>query len=244
MAFSGASSNRLSSSGNLAHGIGTGAFTVAGWWYPTGITGGVECIGYCNGNRIGNFSLLLSGSSNLFGAYGSDGNYPFNTSLSNNVWVHLAIRRSATVLTGWVNGVQEASTWSGYALNTGSVTDAPQRICGAEDGTWVGKAHAADVALWATALTAAEIAALAKRWRPPDVRLQGLKAYWPLVREINDRWASNLTMSANSTAAFVDHPPMIESLYGAVPGFTSAGAAFKSAWARNRNTTIQPLVTA
>jgi hypothetical protein len=246
MAFSGASSdNWLSSSGNLSHGIGTGGFTLAGWWYPTAIGEGNERTGYWNGNRAGNFGLLLANASNLFTAYGSDGNYPFNTTLTANAWVHLAVRRSGNVVTGWVNGVQEATTWTGFALGNNSIPDAVQWICGTSDGLWTGKAHAAEVALWAAALTTAEIAALAKRYTPPAVRTSGLKAYWPLVREINDRWASNLTMSANSTAAFVTHVPVIGEFSSAAPSFSAAGGGgFKSAWARNTNTIIQPLVTA
>jgi hypothetical protein len=208
----------------LDHNIGTGGFTIAGWWYPTAIGGGNQRTGYYNGNRTGNFGLLLANSSNVFTAYGSDGNYPFNTTLSTGAWVHLAVRRSGNVITGWVNGTQEATTWTGFNLGNGTIANDKQWICGTHDGAWPGKAHAAEVALWAAALDSDEIKAL-KRYSPPEIRPSALKAYWPMVREINDRWSSNLTMSANSTATFMDHVPIIPMQSRLWPSKLSAAAA-------------------
>lgn len=215
MAFDGnnaGSGNRLASSSTFAHGIGTGSFTVAGWWYPTTIST-LGRVGWSNGAVGASLSLMLTNSATpAWGAYYTDGLYNFNTTLTANQWVHLAIRRIGTTITGWVNGAQEATTWSAYALSTGSIATATQYIGGVAAGD-TAKANAAEVALWAAGLSGGEIAGLAKRRKPPDVRLAGLKAYWPLNREINERWSSNLAMAAqNGAATYVEHVPLIEEL--------------------------------
>lgn len=229
--YNAVSGNWLASSTTLAHGIGTGDFCVAGWFYPTAIGSGTFRALYSNGALATSFSMMATTGSAKFAAYYTDGAYNFDTTLTMNAWVHLAIRRSGTTITGWVNGVQEATTWSAYALSTGSIATATQYIGGADTSSYSARANAAEVALWAAAPSADEIKSLAKRRKPPDVRLAGLKAYWPLNREINERWSSNLTMTAqNDTATYVDHVPLIEELGQFVSLTASGGGGGATPW--------------
>ena len=111
--YNGGPGNWLASGSTLAHGIGTGDFTVAAWVYPTTIASGTYRSAWSNGVLGTSVSFLLTGAASAkVSAHYTDGAYPFDTTLTTNVWAHVALRRSGTTITGWVNGVQEATTWS------------------------------------------------------------------------------------------------------------------------------------
>lgn len=217
--YNAGSGNWLASSSTLAHGIGTGDFTVAAWVYPTATSAGTVRMIYANGALGSSFGMVVNYTTTKFGMWYAGG-YSFDTTLTTSTWQHVGITRTSGVIRGYVNGTQEATTHSPTAVNLATAT---QYVGGGDSSSYGGRANLADVALWAAALSADEIKALAKRRKPPDVRLAGLKAYWPLNREINERWSSNLTMTAqNGTATYVDHVPLIEEL-GQFVSLTASG---------------------
>ena len=63
----------------------------------------------------------------------------------------------------------------------------------------------ADAAIWNAALTASEIASLAKGMTCDKVRPQSLVFYAPLVRDLQDV-RGGLTITNNNTATVANHP--------------------------------------
>ena len=221
-AYNGGSGNWLASDSTLAHGIGTGRFSVAGWFYPTAISASLRA-GYANGGLGASFALLITeGVASKFAVWMA-GTYAFNTVLTANQWVHLCVTRDNTgLVTGYVNGVAEATTHPALLISLATNT---QYISGADSGSYASRANSGEVALWSgITLSASEVAALAKRVKPPDVRTNGLKLYCPLVRERRDRWSygSNFT-AQNGAAAYVTHPRIIEQMWRNTPDLTAGG---------------------
>lgn len=161
-------------SGSFAHGIGTGDFTFACWAYQTA-SGSYSAL-WANGTYDPAF-YMEAGSRPpiLYGIGGGD--IAFNTTLSLNTWYHLAVRRSGTTITCWVNGVQEANT----GTRSGSMPTGVQRIANSSGAGVEGfSGRIAEAGLWAAALTAGEIASLAGGAHPTRVRRVSMKAYWPI----------------------------------------------------------------
>lgn len=63
----------------------------------------------------------------------------------------------------------------------------------------------ADAAVWNVALSADEIASLAKGFKPTRVRPQSLVFYAPLIRDLNDLRGA-LPLTNNNSATVTDHP--------------------------------------
>ena len=220
-AYNGGSGNWLQSANTLAHGIGIGRFSVAGWFYPTAISAAIR-VGYASGGLGASLALMLTDST--FGKFAVwlGGTYRFDTALTANQWVHLCVTRGATgTITGYVNGVAEATTH----IVLLSLPTEYQYISGADSGSYSSKANSAEVALWSgVTLSVSEVVALAKRNKPPDVKTNGLKLYCPLTREKRDRWSFGSDFTAqNGTATYTTHPQMIEQLPQATPDLTPGG---------------------
>lgn len=100
----------------------------------------------------------------------------------------------------------------------------------------------AEAAIWNIALSAEEIAALAKGFCPLLIRPANLVGYWPLIGrnspEIDRKSGFDMTVTG-ATAA--DHCRIIMPKKRIIRSFTRR---FKPAWAVNANTTIQPGVIA
>jgi hypothetical protein len=247
--YNGGSGNWLASGSTLAHGIGTGDFTIAGWWYPIA-TSIDHVIGMSIGARASanSVTLQLSGSDLKFRAFGSDGNYTFNTVLSLNAWVHLAVRRSGTTITGWVNGVQEATTWSGYALGSGSIATGNVYVNGAPSA-FVGKSHAAEVAVWSSALSAGDLLALARTWSPWFIAPSTRKLWLPLGglygRNVTPLTGALAFTGQNGAITYVEHPPIMYGDDAQVGLASSGGGGGATPWlyARHRSHIIGGGVT-
>jgi hypothetical protein len=65
--------------------------------------------------------------------------------------------------------------------------------------------QAAETAIWNVALTDAEIASLAKGFKPTRVRPQSLVFYAPLIRDLQDT-RGGLAITNNNSATVADHP--------------------------------------
>jgi hypothetical protein len=65
--------------------------------------------------------------------------------------------------------------------------------------------RAAEVALWSAALTADEVASLAKGFKPTRIRPQSLVFYAPLIRDLQDV-RGGLAITNNNSATVANHP--------------------------------------
>ena len=88
--------------------VSAGDFTVEGWFYPTNVTGGhtLFCLGTETTNR---FVVALDGTSvttNLFGA----GTVTYTSTVPITTWTHIAVVRSGTTVSVYINGTASATT--------------------------------------------------------------------------------------------------------------------------------------
>jgi hypothetical protein len=123
----------------------------------------------------------------------------------NNVLFHYGgVFESATSRTGYVNGVAGTTN----TTNIGSQNAANTITIGARWNTTIGNFYNNDIAevgVWNVALTAAEVASLAKGMTCDKVRPQSLVFYAPLVRDLID-YKGGLTITNNNSATVANHP--------------------------------------
>jgi len=119
----------LSATSNAAFGFGTGDFTVEAWVYITGGRG-ERTLFVANATNGANIFLSGAGSTIGIGRRGVDVNNTFGSTPTSNSWNHVAVARSGTSITCWVNGAvsgtQSQSNSINYAqgaANIGAISD-------------------------------------------------------------------------------------------------------------------------
>jgi hypothetical protein len=121
---------------------------------------------------------------------------------SANVWNHAVhVSTSTTSRFGALNGIISGVDTTSLTVNTFTRFTIGSIAVGASpmDGLL------AEVGIWNVALTADEIASLAKGMTCDKVRPQSLVFYAPLVRELQDV-RGGLTITNNNTATVANHP--------------------------------------
>lgn len=128
----------------------------------------------------------------------------------NNTWRHCVCRLSdsgtVSTATTHVDGAQNQSL--AYGAATPATTGMDRLgLCALVRGnvSSYSSATLAEVGIWSTAITAAEIAALAKGVACDQVRPQSLVFYSPLVRNLADV-ARGIALTNNNTATVAVHP--------------------------------------
>lgn len=183
--------------------------TLAAWVRPTTVAAGVAIYLSIGSNSDTSRVILGRTSGSAYAAtFNSAGNsrvYPSGTTdFTATTWAHVAlVIASSTSVDVLVNGSSKVTS----ALTRG-LTNIDRIIIGARTAAGTlgeyGNGDVAEVGIWNVALTAAEIASLAKGFRPDSIRPQSLAFYAPLVREIIDvRGGLTLTASGTSVAT---HP--------------------------------------
>jgi hypothetical protein len=121
-----------------------------------------------------------------------------------NTWYHsCGVFSSASVVNAYLDGNIGILTGSSAITPTGI----NQVLIGARFATSLGQFHdgvIAEVGIWNAALTAAEIASLAKGMTPDKIRPQNLVFYAPLVRDINDQKGGR-TITNNNGVTVANH---------------------------------------
>jgi hypothetical protein len=124
---------------------------------------------------------------------------------STNTWNHAcAIFTNNTSRTIYLNGGNSATNTNNIFITPGEIrigasVDNNNNLLQYMDGCL------AEVGIWNAALTAAEIASLAKGMTCDKVRPQSLVFYAPLVRDLIDT-KGGLTITNNNTATVATHP--------------------------------------
>jgi hypothetical protein len=178
--------------------------TIALWTNSTGVN--QTLVSLCTLNGVERFQITNPSGGNI-SAITSDGTTTATASRSGRIagaWNHAAGVFSATNnRIAYVNGV------AGTANTTNvSVSLIDTLIVAAVYNTTLQNYHSgliAEVGIWNAALTADEIASLAKGMTCDKIRPQNLVFYAPLVRNLIDQ-KGGLTITNNNGATVANHP--------------------------------------
>jgi hypothetical protein len=117
---------------------------------------------------------------------------------------HVCVRLSSTTANIYVDGSSVATAAAAIPVQTGMDRLGVGAFVRGNVVTFY-NGEVAEVGIWNVALTAAEIASLAKGMTCDKVRPQSLVFYAPLVRELQDV-KGGLTITNNNTATVANHP--------------------------------------
>jgi hypothetical protein len=122
-----------------------------------------------------------------------------------NVWNHYGgVFSSGTSRTPYTNGVAGAENTTSVAAITPTVTNIGAFYLGTSIPIQFFDGRLAEVGIWNVALTAAEMASLAKGITCDKIRPQSLVFYAPLVRDLIDQ-KGGLTITNNNGATVANH---------------------------------------
>lgn len=159
----------------------TGAFTLAGWYYPNSLSSIDLILGKDNGGEGGcQYILGSNGTSGYIqiGAAGVGNQYGLSGgTLSTGAWNHVAGTHNAAALEIFVGGLSGATATAPFTpQNT-----AEPLLLGRRGNGFNADGPIAEIGIWDVVLTASEIAALGKGFSPALIRPQSLQGYWPLI---------------------------------------------------------------
>lgn len=150
-----------------------------------------------NVNTGGQFRIADQGNVNAVANGGT---------MSANVWNHYAgVFASGASRTAYTNGVAGAENTTSVATITPTVTSIGAWFEGTNNPIQFFDGRIAEIGIWNAALTAAEIASLAKGMTCDKIRPQSLVFYAPLVRDLNDQKGGR-AITNNNGATVANHP--------------------------------------
>jgi hypothetical protein len=159
--------NQPLTSTSIAHGIGTGDFTIEAWIKPSIApnNGSGTGSGFLSNGSYSPALYASSGGTAPASGFGSFGMYwsgiggaswkNSGVKLAANRWYHVAVVRSGTDLSFYVNGVKAPNS---FVINaTASMTNAPMRLGYSGDGSEYFNGNMDEVRLWGAARTQTEL---------------------------------------------------------------------------------------
>jgi len=181
--------------------------TLACWFYSNSLT---DCALLTVENPSGHLTLMNIGTNSngtvRANIYNNSGvSFDTTATYNNQEWIHICcVFNSATSRTLYLNGANSVT-------NTNNVTTSGLTRIAISGRSYIGSTSAfangrvAESGIWNAALTAEEIASLAKGMTCDKVRPQSLVFYAPLVRDLLDA-KGGLTITNNNSATVADHP--------------------------------------
>lgn len=210
-AFASASSQYLSS-GSVP--VTTYPLTMAAWIKPSSLAAPGAIVSVEN-TSTGHRFILQQNAANgshvqvtAADASGAAGGGSITTGLTTGTWYHAAGTLASNFEGDWLPYLSASRANStNLAANYRSPSNVNGTKIGARTSASLGLYFAGDIAevgIWNVALTAAEIASLAKGFACSKVRPQSLVFYAPLVRDLIDA-RGGLTITNNNTATVANH---------------------------------------
>ncbi len=189
------------------------AFSMACWFKPSTLSGGRVPLSICNtsGNSTtSRYNLSIRGNT-LFAIQVSNAAAALTStdtiSPNVNAWNHgcgvFTSTASRTVYLNGANAVTQSSTNAPNTADINAVYIGTQLTSNSFVNYFEG--DIAEVGIWNVALTAAEVASLAKGMTCDKIRPQNLVFYAPLVRNLQDA-KGGLTITNNGGAIAATHP--------------------------------------
>ena len=187
--------------------------TMASWFYPDTDTQNYALMSVTDNAEALSNRLGIAVAGGLAGdpiqifanGGGATGAVDSTAGFTANAWNHAcAVFTSSTSRTAYLNGGNSATnTTSVTATGLDRIRIATRFFSGSAGAHFDGRI--AEVGIWSAALTAAEIASLAKGMTCDKVRPQSLVFYAPLIRELQDL-RGGLAITNNNTATVANHP--------------------------------------
>jgi hypothetical protein len=186
----------------------TKPFTLAAWFNPDNITtnGALIALSPANGNYWGVVALGANAGDPVAAIHSSNAAANTTSGFVANQWQHAcAVFTNIDSRTAYLNG-GNSGTSGAFESSPTAATElliGNRRIAGALGAYMDGKI--AEIGIWNAALTAAEVASLAKGMTCDKVRPQNLVFYAPLVRDLVDQ-KGGLAITNNNSATVANHP--------------------------------------
>jgi hypothetical protein len=188
--------------------VAAAPLTMACWFRPANVTHTGALITLTNTAGSDYFALYFNGTRagdpvTIFMNPGAPSGFHTTSGASANTWHHACgVFASSTSRTVYIDGGNSS---------TSTVNGTPANIAQFNIGSFQTAAgnffngQIAEVGIWNAALTADEIASLAKGMTCDKVRPQSLVFYAPLVRDLID-YKGGLAITNNNTATVANHP--------------------------------------
>ena len=184
--------------------------TLACWFRANDVTSTRTLLELSTSSGANGFRLLIAGAiagDPVYADYliSTGTNAQTSSGYTANTWNHAAATfPNNTTVTACLNGGSSATS-TGAALNPGPTRiNVGARFSSSAPGLYM-DGLIAEVGIWNAALTAAEIASLAKGMTCDKIRPQSLVFYAPLVRDLIDQ-KGGLTITNNNAATVANHP--------------------------------------
>jgi hypothetical protein len=185
--------------------------TMACWFYPDTITANYTLFQISDGSNSNRFVLAALGAiagdplRAVTSAGAVEGAADSTAGFIASSWQHACgVFTAVNARTVYLNGSNTATNTSILTPTGLNRTEIGVRINSGSPGLYL-DGRLAEVGIWNAALTAAEVASLAKGMTCDKVRPQSLVFYAPLVRDLNDQ-KGGLTITNNNGATVANHP--------------------------------------
>jgi len=179
--------------------------TIASFYRTTGSRGNDSIVSVGEGTHFNETSITSTGIFRSIAAGATTTGTAFSPTayLTNTLYHICGIFTSAISRDIYVDGTSVANN----ATNIGTQNTFDSLAIGARAKTLVSilAGRVAEVGIWNVALTADEVASLAKGMTCDKIRPQNLVFYAPLVRDLNDQ-KGGLTITNNNGATVANHP--------------------------------------